>query len=64
MSNMFAYANNFNSIPTATPNTSKVTGMGSMFSYASTFNQNIGSWDTSNVTSMTNMFYVAQAFNN
>lgn len=42
---------------------SSVTSMANMFSGATAFNQNIGSWKTGNVTDMSNMFYTATAFN-
>ena len=44
-------------------NTSEVTNMQSMFSNATSFNQDIGDWDTSGVTTMMNMFYNATSFN-
>ena len=44
-------------------NTSCVTDMSSMFSYATDFNQDISGWDTSSVTNMNSMFIVASSFN-
>ena len=43
--------------------TTPVTNMYQLFKDETTFNQNIGSWDTSNVTRMDNMFWRADAFN-
>ena len=45
------------------PDLSNVTDMGEMFSDASSFNGNIGNWDTSTVTNMRAMFSGATAFN-
>ena len=43
--------------------TTLMTDMSGMFEGASTFNQNIGSWDRTNVTDMSYMFEGASAFN-
>jgi surface protein len=43
--------------------TTLITDMSSMFYNASTFNENIGSWDTAAVTNMSAMFYNALTFN-
>ena len=50
--------------PTAgTPDMSAVTNMASMFEGASSFNGDIGGWNTSSVTNMNNMFGAALDFN-
>ena len=46
-----------------TPDLTKVTNMGSMFSGCSAFNQPLNHWDVSQVTSMSGMFYDCTAFN-
>ena len=43
--------------------TSNVTNMSGMFMNATSFNQDISSWDTSNVTDMSGLFWSAKSFN-
>ena len=62
MRKMFCTAKNLNSLPSDSPNTSKVKDMSFMFSAATSFNQPIN-FDTSNVTNMDRMFSHAWAFN-
>ncbi|UOY07396.1 BspA family leucine-rich repeat surface protein [Muricauda sp. SCSIO 64092] len=47
---------------TDVPNLSNVTDMDQMFRGATTFNQDIGSWNTAKVTTMAHMFYGATTF--
>ena len=48
---------------TKIPNLQNVTDMSGMFSGASSFNGDIGNWNTSNITNMSNMFDGASSFN-
>lgn len=61
----FAFAFKNASILTQVPNTlpESVLYLNEMLSGASTFNQNIGEWNTGNVTNMSGMFHSAYAFN-
>ena len=59
----FLSSDAFNDPAVTSWDTSNVTNMGSMFSSATVFNQDISSWDTSSVTDMSGMFANATVFN-
>lgn len=56
-------ASNFNSTATDSPDLTDVTDLSSTFRSATSFNGDIGNWQTGNVTNMGVMFYGASVFN-
>jgi len=63
MENAFFGCSNMVGKATDIPDLSGVANMDSMFRGASSFNQDIGSWNVSNVTNMRRMFFGASSFN-
>jgi len=59
----FMGASNLTFVPAHSEGIEEVTNMTSMFNGASTFNHDIGDWNTENVTLMEGMFLGASAFN-
>ena len=63
MEGAFAFCTNMTLNASDQPNLSNVTDMSRMFTGASAFNGNVGSWDVSNVTNMSELFNAAYSFN-
>jgi surface protein len=62
MRGAFFYCSNLVSVPAASDGIQDVNDMSSMFGNASSFNGNIGGWDTSSVIDMNMMFFSALDF--